>query len=327
MIAKEIDSMKIFRSLYHWLRNSFTNGWLNKATRHWGIKIVLPVVMLLYFGLLDFFSEFGWISNYKNLHLKAFLVILVVELFARILDYCRERFEDGAIDKRRTVLTELLAAVSVIVQTKVTRFREALPKIQNKSPFDVITQPSEQINAIAMKIEDFFKKVADVPDDCFDVTIMRTADGNNWTYLYYLQRNYSRIEPRNLMKSSVASTAKLAFKSGNEQFFASKQEAAKCNSYHLGDRDEQKGDGSVYCKPVKIPMLGATESFIVTFTSYGTTLCDPRDIYSAEVWCMICREFARRIELELVLLCMKESKERESIARKETSANQRKRRK
>jgi hypothetical protein len=317
--------MKILRSIYHRVKNSFTNGWLNKTTKHWGIKIALPVVMLLYFGLLDFFSELEWISNYKELHLKAFLVILFIELVARILDYCRERFEDGAIDKRRTVLTELLAAVSVIVQTKVTRFREALPKIENKSPFDVITQPSEQINAIAMKIEDFFKKVAEVPDDCFDVTIMRTTNGNNWSYLFCFQKNYSRIEPKNLMKTSVSSTAKLAFKSGNEHFFASKQEAAKCNSYHLGDRDNQKGDGSVYCKPVKIPMNGITESFIVTFTSYGTTLCDPRDTFSAEVWCMICREFARRIELELVLLCMKESKQRESVSRKDNSQDHRKR--
>ena len=301
---------------------------MNRLTKHWFIKIVFPVLMLGYFGLLDYFPDIEWISKYKEVHFKIFGVFVLLECIARILDYARERCEESVTARRKSTVVELLAAVSEIVQTKVTRFREALPRIGSRSPFNVITQPIDQMNAIATRIEDLFKKLGAIPDDCLDVTILRSADGVAWEWVFGFQRNYRRPEAKILMEESSRSTAKLAYESGNEQFFASKQQAEAARNYQFGERDRQKGDGSIYCKPVKIKVPDRDENFIVTFTSYGTKLCDPFDDASTSVWQMICREFARRIELELVLFCMKDWKERDSRAKRSTpTKNQRRRNK
>lgn len=308
----------------HEIRNSFAAGLMNRLTKHWIIKIVFPVLMLGYFGVLDFFSEFQWIAKNKDVHFKIFGVFVILECLARIFDYARERCEESVTARRKSIVVELLAAVSEIVQTKVTRFREALPRIGSKSPFNVITQPIDQMNAIATRIEDLFKKLGAIPDDCLDVTILRLADGVTWEWVFGFQRNYKRPEANTLMETSSRSTAKMAYESGNEQFFASKQQAAAAMNYQFGERDRQKGDGSIYCKPVKIEAPDREEHFIVTFTSYGSKLCDPFDDASTNVWQMICREFARRIELELVLLCMKEWKERDSKMKRAGSPKTRK---
>ncbi len=304
--------MNFLLKQWHRIKHSFAAGKLNRLSRHWSLKIILPFLIVAYFGLLDFFDELEWIAKYKEYHLKAFFFILVLELGVRILDYVRERCEEVVTDKHRSVLTELLVSVSVIVQTKVTRFREALPRIGTKSPFDVITKPDEQINVIGMRIGDYLKSFGAVPEDCFDVTVMRSTDDETWDYEFKLQKNFSRPQASRLMDRTVTSTARFAFESGNEQFFASKFTASQDGKYHLGERDKLKGDGSIYCKPVKIDLPDRTENYVITLTTYGTTLCHPLDVPSTDVWTMICREFARRIELELVLLSMKEWKARDS---------------
>lgn len=313
--------MKLFTAFWHRLKHSFAAGKLNSLSRHWILKIVLPLVIVAYFGLLDFFSEIEWIANYKDTHLKVFFIVLLFELGARVLDYIREKCEEHVTDRHRSVLTELLVSVSVIVQTKVTRFREALPKIGGKSPFDVITKPDDQINVIGMRIGDYLKSFGSIPDDCFDVTVMRTIDGETWDYEFKLQKNFSRPQASRLLDRTVSSTARLAYESGNEQFFASKLTASKDGKYHTGERDKQKGDGSIYCKPVRIDVPDRTENYVITFTTYGATLCHPLDVPSSDVWTMICREFARRIELELVLLSIKEWKSRDSQARRMSRSN------
>ena len=87
--------MKFIKTQMHHLKHSFASGKLNKISKHWILKIILPLLLLGYFGLLDFFDELEWIANYKEYHLKAFFMILFIELGTRILDFIRERCEDS----------------------------------------------------------------------------------------------------------------------------------------------------------------------------------------------------------------------------------------
>lgn len=208
-------------------------------------------------------------------------------------------------------IKELLNSVAVIVGAKADRFRSKLRLVETNPPFETITRPGEQIAIILSETKKLVDRVCHqrVPPDAFDATVMY-KQSKNWEYLVTYQTNKGKSSDPNLLLR-VNSTAKKTYETGQEQFFASKNEAVRQNCYHRSERDNTVGgDGSIYSKLLKVETPQGTNEFIVTFVTYGFSVCDYRDTESSAAWCLLFREFTRRIEVELILLSIREFRKR-----------------
>lgn len=282
---------------YSKLHSVLTSGWINS---------LVPFAMAAYLGYLDFFPNESWINEHTTLHYRIYTLGLIGVGVWQVLRSWGDSVRAKSPASSTDTLIELINSVSVIIQAKSKRFRDKLMQLGTKAPFDAITQPLEQLEFISREAHNVFQRLCRVDKrDRFDVTVIWLVNGS-WEYAYTYQRNYLRsTEPTQLMRGG--STAKLALDSGAEQFFPSKRNAASAGQYLIGPRDEKiGGDGSVFCKPIHVKTPFGDEQFVLTFTTYGVSVCEPWDSESSQGWQLIFREFARRIELELILLSIKQ---------------------
>jgi hypothetical protein len=308
---------------WHRIRRSLTAGKL----RHWvksPISFILPFLIAAYFITLDVWGDdLDWIKDYKQLHFYAFLVLLIVEFLIRLLSFVSDKFsESESVVRSGETLKEFVKTISKVVLAKRQRFRTSLDRIgkKNSSPFEILTQPEHQIREVFNQAGDFLTRIG-VKYEQLDATVIRqNPESKNWDYLCWGNDNLKR-QSADIILNQV-STAKRAVETGSRQFFPSKRTANEKSCYSYDEFDKRTDNvGSIFCQPVHIPMPDhVNESFVVSFSTYGVEICDTLDKESIEATEFLFAEFAKRIELELLLYSIKAYKRRQTTANKRTKS-------
>lgn len=246
-----------------------------------------------------------WAKNNQDLILKALGPTAIFFVFAHFL-----RFLGAATSSSNrsegAAIADLFVSVGRIVQCKINRFRQVVPDVTTRRDlFGTITQPEVQIRAILSEMNDFLCDQHLLNEQEIDATVLRLDHASQtWSYIINSHAARKRTDPTVLMSSNSA--AATAHKTGNYSFYPSKREASKTSSYLFSKHEE--GDGSIFSYPVLIEATGFQQEYVITFATYGHCLCDPSDESAKNAISFIFREFCRRVELELILLTIKDCK-------------------
>jgi hypothetical protein len=272
-------------------------------------RAILGVASGAYFLIYSTVPEsLPLLANFPAFYERLFVVLVVLTVVGTMWQAFGDMIVDNRLEYTET-LEELLVAVGSIISAKIFRFQSKAQSVTSRQDvFALITHPEEQTQVILDQAKEFLVRRCGVKSDQFDITVIR-VDPYKKTAYYFAQatRNLERTEPRKLQRNSSA--AKACIDSGEPLFIPDKKTAAERGKYFVSERDKRYGGtGSIYCYPVLIPLKEVYERFLVTFTTYGATICSPGDKQAEESIVLLFNQFAKRIELELTLFALKEAK-------------------
>lgn len=297
----------MFRWFFRWL---LIGNWLSRLVRNQILEMIVPALVGLYFLVLDVWGDdLWWVRDYQDTHKVIFGLFAgatIAILFWRGIG----DFFFGSQSEYVQGLENLLYSIERIISAKIRRFQLKSREVRaNTNVFTLITQPDEQIRVILEEAHGFLVGWCSVPRGIFDITVIRK---NPYTgevsFLAKANRHWEHTAPDTLLAEKSA--AAKCLETGEELFIPDKRKGAKKGIYHLSERDSRsKNDGSLFCRPVTVKIGAHEEKFLITFATYGQKVCDPADQHAREAANLLFREFAKRIELELMLLSIKEGRD------------------
>jgi hypothetical protein len=264
------------------------------------VQILFTSVAGSYYLILDVWGD-SWpiVVEHKSSHELAFTVLLILTLIAVIIKESSEYIEEKILRVSDDISNSMSALTTRAVVVKLNRFKENSAALRISADiFNTITQPKEQINLILGEIESLIHKCFDIKKSQSCITIMCVEDDKQY-FKYTTKRDWEHTRPKKLI--SGKSAAKLSLTLGEPVFFPSKTKEAKKGNYFLSDRDKKKGDGSVYCYPVKTNVNGKFDTYVISIVTYGKNICQPFDNDKTEAITEIFSDICRRIDLELTL--------------------------
>ncbi|WP_417737283.1 hypothetical protein [Rosistilla oblonga] len=263
--------------------------------------MTLPPIVAIYYTTLDVWGEESFISQHAYYHKKIYLTLVGITLATLFFRGLGERLYGAGSEYTRS-LEALLISVKKIMVAKGHRFRSQLPLIKKTSNvFDMITHPENQIKVILEEAKHFITEHLGLHEEQFDITIIRCGPYKPEPMFFaWLNQSWKRTLPDKIC--AATSTARHCLETGEECFFESKKAAEKDGLYHFSDRDiRNKYVGSIFCRPLLVDLPEASDRYLITFATYGVTVCDVNDKEGKKSIQFIFGEFARRIELELTL--------------------------
>lgn len=269
------------------------------------------ILVGLYYGTLDIWGdEWGWISNYKDIHGCIYSILIILTIFF-VLCKCIIDIKEEKIKKdKEELLKKFLIFIKNVVQAKRTRFFDRVARIEPNKKFnffDEITHPKDQLRFIMTQVVDFLEFYG-VNRNHIEMTILGTnSDLVKWDYELVLDRQKQYTDAHEIMSNN--SLAKKSIDSGESTFLSDLNEGVRQNLFYKSNRsDTVKNIGSIYCKPVTLKIQDKTYKYVFTLVSYGTYLCSPTDQQEANEFATLLDEIGDRVELELYLLAMKQHK-------------------
>lgn len=264
------------------------------------VQVVFSTIAGSYYLILDIWGD-SWpiVVEHKPFHESAFTLLLILTLLAVITKEVSEYIEERLLRVSDDISNSMSALTTKAVAVKLNRFKEKSKALNISADiFNTITQPKDQINLILGEIESLIHKCFSIKIFQSCITIMCVEEDKQY-FKYTTKRDWHHTRPKKLI--SDKSAAKISLELGEPVFFPSKRKAAKQGNYFLSERDKQKGDGSVYCYPVKTDLNGISDTYIISIVTYGRRLCQPFDDDKAEAITEIFSDICRRIDLELTL--------------------------
>lgn len=292
--------------------NSLVHGIVGRFVSSVVVFCIIPALISSYIILVQTIPSWAIKKENESLTFWIIFSLLAIEVLIRVLVVLREKTKERLHRSSSNSLQRLLFSVSSIIQLKNHRFRECLREIRVK-PFEQITQPLTQI-AVIMNEALSFLLLSGFKEHQIAITVLKADHlGKTWDYFLHRPINYTPVDASTIMSNTQAA-ANQAIAQG-VVFYPSKKKAASEAKYYYSPRDQSFGnEGSIYCKVVTIDTPDSTERSVITFSSYGVKFCDESDEESIASFQLIFDEFCRRIELELILLAMKEHLERRKRA-------------
>ena len=265
----------------------------------------------------DFIRDNMWFHSPASAVLLAGTVCTL--LFRGLGDWICGVDDENRAHEYRTTLENLLGAVQRIIDAKAERFREETKQLKPTSnTFRKITHPRKQIKIILNEAKGFFDAALASTDGSefkFDITIIRIDPySGNCEYFETAQSQWTHSDANKLLTADQ-SLLKRCITSGDDAFYADKREAIAQGLYVASQRDiDHDNQGTVYCVPitVELPKESGTESgtlkeqFVVTFVTYGASICMPNDVDAIASTKFLFSEFVHRIRLELTLFSIRE---------------------
>ena len=272
------------------------------------VALVLPWIAGSYFLILDVWGdEWTWIKNHQEMHEGIFWFLLVCSLgslFIRGIVRPPQALETDAT--AREVEEALIATVGTIVQTKLLRYRQALPTLKPHSDkLRKLADPRKQIETIAELAARFIRENFGLKEDQISITVLRKTPTSKWHYHYQHHPDWSHTSAEPLMATNSAAAA--ALNTGENIFLVDKIRAADEGHFTLSDRDRRRGDGSAFVYPIKLATSSGEYAYIVSFVTYDRQLCEDFQTQTAEIAESCLREICRRFEIELSLDALESS--------------------
>lgn len=267
------------------------------------MTLVAPWLSGGYFLILDIWGDkWNIITNYQSFHEKAFCTVLFATLACLFFKGLIKRPDQlDSDDSAREILSEFTKMFGVIVQVKIERFREAIPKLKpNSKKFEAITHPTVQLSVISRAAAQFISTSFGINNDEIDITVLRCKNDKEWHYYYNYQKIWRHDGLKNFKDTHKA--ASTVIETGEPLFIPDKMNS---DHYQPGERDSRRKVGSGYFYPV-IHRTGSIKiDCVVSIVTYGKQFCEEHEAGSVELTKTILNEICRRFELELSLDAIK----------------------
>lgn len=276
--------------------------------------MAIPIASSFYIGVYELLGDrFSFFKHHPGIAAALTFIALSAIAIVSLLKGVAALYQERAMDKFIAVLTNLVFANGKIVDAKLNRFKNNAANISNsgKGTFLQITKPKEQIEVICGEIAHYLKESYDIHSlDSIRITILQKSPlaGNYDWVLHTDSQPNLRPKPGTAASAIIRSGSVIehCINTGEVKFVADKQASAERGEYLVSQRDERKGNGSLFCYPCSIDVAGKISEFAVSITTYNDCLITPifygDSIDRAE---KMLAEFCKRIELELTLQCLK----------------------
>lgn len=296
-----------------WGRTALYNNRVVKFIRHPFFGAVGTPASGLYFTLRGFLGEqHPYIANYDLAHTLAMPACAVLVLLPPFFITLHRSYSSKHQGTLVNMLQQLSWTYEQVVDAKLDRFKEAAHGIDNPDTvFETITQPDEQIKILLREVQSYLNKVYRIASPGnMRITIVEQRDVNNegdWNYIHDTRSNWQQtneaLDPTIVVQRTLMYRCSA---NGEPKFLPNKFEAAKLGEYYLSERDKRRGNGSIFCYPIRV--VAGTEElrYVVNITTYnehhlGPTFAGDQVDKTAYSLAELCKRF----ELELTLRALK----------------------
>lgn len=259
----------------------------------------------IYYTIFQLFAnDWEWFRNHKQGHTYTSIVGFVLCALISIGQWWREKKLRKSREGSEQLLISFHEMVAAIVAHKSAALAQKAATLTQKR-FDDLVNP-EQVTKIMTESAAFLSRVFDLSEKQLDITILqKRGDDQNWNFFKCLRQNWSHGPADSFIAPGCA--AHEAMTTGQYFLIPSKVRAAKEKRYSLSNRDDQSGDGSIFCNSLTVTCKGKKSYYVVSIVTYGKRLCDWGDDENIKKTEGLLREISRRFELELILKTIKTS--------------------
>jgi hypothetical protein len=295
------------RTFFKWL---FNNCYVAKIINNHIVQIGLPVITGTYITLVEI--DFEFLRQFPHAKENLLLLLLALTLIVSFYGAIAKALVSKSDENYKQFLENFMVAISKVVTTKLDRFKRKAPHLpKTGNIFKEITQPKAQIEQIHKEAVSLLMSTFQLKDDEVCITIMHIDDAEDKQYFAFnTQPVWIHTKAKKLLSNK--SSAAICLERGESVFHPSKKKAAKCGEYILTERDERKGDGSIFCFPVVTECADYIDRYVISIVSYGKRVCEPGDNSAEAIARIFFTEICKRLDIELTLNSIKSWQESNS---------------
>lgn len=281
----------------------FLNVWLAKLINSHIVQITLPIVTGAYITLYEVDNKF--LRQFPHASENLLLLLLAVTLFISLYGAIAKALMTRSDEYYKLFLENFMVAISKVVTTKLDRFKRKAPHLtKTGNIFKEITQPKAQIEQIHKEATALLMSTFQLKEDEICITIMHVNGAEDKQYFAFnTQPVWVHTKAKQLLAEQSA--AAVCLQRGEPVFHPSKKKAAKISEYVLSERDERKGDGSIFCFPVVTACADYVEKYVISIVTYGKRVCQPGDMAAELIAETFFKEICKRLDIELTLHTIK----------------------
>lgn len=271
-------------------------------------RILGPLAGFYYLFLDVFRSDFDWIDKNIDLHIRIVFGMMAATVIAHLLSsFVKETAPNGSNNPTRA-MAEFIKTVGIIVEEKIQRYTAIMGSLPKRGDLLMqITKPDDQILRIFKNTANFIENVFGVKTSDIDITILkRDLPNGKWNTISVYQDKWKHFDPDGIVKNSGA--AQECLRKGDPVFIPNKLEAHDRKAFILNSRDRTAGPGSAFLYPVPIKTNQTSCEYLVSILTYRQQLCDSWDSDSIQAAESFLNQICRRIELELIVWQIKQTK-------------------
>ncbi len=239
-----------------------------------------------------------------------FGVCLTAWFIYALLKAYADKYNEEAKSDGQYVLREMLDSVNDVTKKKLRRFITCIAEWKNKGsfdPFEKITQPKQQVEAILDNIINTFSKLFGMSRDQIGASLMLKTDlDQEWTW--YTNANCTGyFELKELLGHSNSTASRLLEGDRDTLFFPDKRIAIEDQSYVSDTKDKNYDNtGSIICRRIPIGQGNPFALAVLSISTYGDQICNEKDMDAIrKIESLILDPFEARIQLELALHYLK----------------------
>lgn len=294
------ETLKTIRHLYRWL---VADGFVARSIRNPVVGVGAPVLAAAYWRFLGPLGErYQVIQSHQSAMEGLVPWIIGITFVLVIWRELGNRYYD--FDQSYTAsLEKLLNSIGKIIHFKRKRFESKVASLEDGvNVFELITHPLDQMSFIVSEAVEFLADQCNVSTKQFSITVVQVTGPKSGKFLCVNNPDRVHTVIKDLLNE--ASTLAKCVSTGDPQFHADKNAAAKKGEYLLSDRDRENGCvGSLYCLPVIVQVADRKCTFVVTFSTYGQQFGSRSAEGAVKIYC---EQFVQRIRLELTLHAIRE---------------------
>lgn len=271
------------------------------------LRIIIPPVVALYYGILDIWGE-DWkvIKNNIDLHETIFCFLAISTIFIVVFNAVSEKIKATIEDKVLKLQKSMSAYCNDLVKAKSKMVKNKAKHLKPKGdPFKLLINPNDQLERSIDEMQRLLENGFEVSRHKIGITIISfNKEEGKWKYLFKNNQTRQHTAAQVIMERN--STANYCHKKGESLFVSDIRKGLKEQVFYASDRSKEAVIGSLYCRPVNILVNNISFDYIFTVAVYGEFLCTPYDANQCEACNYILDDIANRIEMELYLLSVQE---------------------
>lgn len=281
----------------------FLKNWFARIINNNVTQIATPAVTGAYVTLVEF--DFFLLAPFPHAKENLVVALIVLTLFVSLFSAISNALRNQSDERYRSFLENFMVSISKVVTSKLERFKSKSRHLtKTGNVFRAITHPKDQIGLIHSEAVDWLRETFKLEEDEICITIMHTNGVEDKQYFAFdTQPKWQHTKAKTLLTSD--SCASKCLERGETIFHPSKQRASERKEYVLSDRDNRKGDGSIFCYPVVTECASHTDKFVISVVTYGKRMCTPGDHSEEKITKQFLNEICKRLDIELTLYSIK----------------------
>jgi hypothetical protein len=249
-------------------------------------------------------------GNFTPRFYYLFWPVFITAFLFSLLKAWADNYSQKNKNNGRLVLDQMLQSITSAKASKFRRFVDFIESNHNKcvtNPFNIITQPKQQIETILTNIQITLSNIFDIERSNIGLSIIYSVDNEKWDWLYTMSVSEDTTL-NELLNNDNSAVRQIIDHKVSYLFYPDKRIGIRENKYFPGKSDKNFGNiGSILCSEISVGLENKYLRAILSITTYGTQLCSEKDENSKEkLKSTLLPNFEQRIKVELALLYIKD---------------------